>query len=125
MFDRLATELISNNKPIEFNQHSDELGKHLCEIFTLELLQAFPLLKAEDKKHVSVYYKKTKNIVTVETQRTAIKVTLNAKYGTLDDENRLLRNVSNIGHWGSGDYQIKLENPDNFKIVFDFINQIY
>jgi hypothetical protein len=54
-----------------------------------------------------------------------IKITFNAKIGTLKDDKKLLRDVSNVGHWGNGDYQIKLENEAHFKDVLKLIKQIY
>ena len=35
------------------------------------------------------------------------------KKGTLDDSKKLFRDVSNIGTWGNGDYELKVSNEIN------------
>ncbi len=55
-----------------------------------------------------VAFKKDKNIIDIQIQKKKLKLFINAKYGTLDDAKKLARDVSNIGHWGNGDYQLRL-----------------
>ena len=54
-----------------------------------------------------------------------IKIWLNLKMGELKDELNLTRDVSDIGHWGVGDYEIKLENENKFEYVLSLIEQAY
>ena len=85
----------------------------------------FKGLEESEGRLVKVFYKNKRNILSVEIQTAAIKITINAKKGSIKDSKNLLRDVSKIGHWGNGDYQIKLENDIHFDDVLEMIEQIY
>ncbi len=50
---------------------------------------------------------------------------LNTKVGTLDDSRSIGRDVSNIGHWGNGDYEIQISNDEDIEYIFSLIKQVY
>ena len=50
---------------------------------------------------------------------------VNMKKGQLDDSKKLFRDVSNIGHWGNGDYELKVSNEENFEYVMSCLRQSY
>tara|TARA_B100000315_G_scaffold190543_1_gene180615 strand:+ start:633 stop:1574 length:942 start_codon:yes stop_codon:yes gene_type:complete len=54
-----------------------------------------------------------------------IMMWINMKKGTLDDSKKLFRDVSNIGTWGNGDYELKVSNEDNFEYIMSCIRQSY
>ena len=54
-----------------------------------------------------------------------ILVWINMKKGELNDGRKLFRDVSNIGHWGNGDYEIRVKNEDNFEYILSCIRQSY
>ncbi|MFM1807227.1 MAG: hypothetical protein RL212_1486, partial [Pseudomonadota bacterium] len=68
-----------------------------------------------------VFYKDNKNILSIQTQTTSIKIILNVKKGMLLDEKKLFRDVSSVGQWGSGDYQIKLHCDEYCDYVIKLI----
>jgi predicted transport protein len=53
-------------------------------------------------------FKKKSNIVDIELQRHALKIFINARIGTLNDAKGVAKDVSKIGHYGNGDYEIKV-----------------
>ncbi len=123
IFKKITSEIMaaaSKGSPI-----GSSLGHQLYDSFESMLHKEFKELKEVESKFVKVFYKNKKNILSVEIQTNAIKVTLNAKFGSLVDDKKLLRDVSNIGHWGNGDYQIKLEHEDLFKDVLKLVKQLY
>ena len=65
------------------------------------------------------------NIVDVLIQKDVIKLWLNLKKGHLDDPKKIARDVSNVGHWGNGDYEIRVLNDDNFEYILSLIKQSY
>lgn len=65
------------------------------------------------------------NIVDVLIQKDVIKLWLNLKKGYLDDPKKIARDVSNVGHWGNGDYEIRVLNDDNFEYILSLIKQSY
>jgi predicted transport protein len=63
------------------------------------------------------------NVVDICIQRNALKLWLNLFAGELDDPKGIARDVSNIGHWGNGDYEIRMENTDNLEYILSLIKQ--
>ncbi len=50
---------------------------------------------------------------------------LNLKKGTLNDTNGLTKDISEVGHWGNGDYQITMDSYTDLDYVMFLINQSY
>lgn len=123
LFKQMATEILANS--LEDVQTNINVGQQLYENFVKRLYENYKSLVEQESKNVKVFYKNERNILSIQTQTSAIKITINAKAGTLRDEKKLLRDVSNIGHWGSGDYQIRLEDELSFDDVLELIKQIY
>ena len=71
-----------------------------------------------------VVFKKKSNICDIEIHKNALKIYLNAKWGQIKDEQHLFQNVSNVGHWGNGDYRVTVSNNDNFEYVIKLIKQL-
>jgi len=63
------------------------------------------------------------NVVDFCIQRNALKLWLNLFAGELDDPKGIARNVSNIGHWGNGDYEIRMENTDDLEYILSLVKQ--
>ena len=66
-----------------------------------------------------------KNMVDILPGKRRIKIWLNCKWGILDDNKKIFRNVSNIGHWGNGDYETSLINDEDIEYIFSIIKQFY
>jgi len=123
LFNKIASEILAN--PLTSPDQQIKLGDRLCNSFVKKLIIQFKDLEEVETKFVKVFYKNKRNILSIETQIVAIKITINAKKGEIEDGKNILRDVSNIGHWGNGDYQIKLENEEAFNDVLQLISQIY
>ena len=50
------------------------------------------------------------NFVDVHAQRMQLKLWINLPKGELDDPQNMARDVSEVGHWGNGDYQVLVES---------------
>jgi predicted transport protein len=50
---------------------------------------------------------------------------LNLKMGKLNDRNSLTKDISNVGHWGNGDYQIMMGDKTDIDYVMFLVNQSY
>jgi len=50
---------------------------------------------------------------------------LNLKKGKLNDPKGVARDVSQIGHWGPGDYQIRLKSRRDLSYALRLIKQVY
>ncbi len=64
-------------------------------------------------------------MIDIHLQKKALKIWLNAKYGMIDDSKGIARDVTDIGHWGNGDYEIQLSNDDELEYIFSLIKQLY
>jgi len=56
-------------------------------------------------------------------QSKALKIYLNLKNGDLDDSKDISRDVSNVGHWGNGSYEIKVKDLDDIEYLLSLIKQ--
>lgn len=53
----------------------------------------------------------------------SLKIYLNLKSGELQDEKGLARDVSNVGHWGNGSYEIKMNDSENLEYILSLVKQ--
>jgi len=79
------------------------------------------------EKPVKTYicYKHGKNFCEVEIQANALKLWLDILPEELDDPYNLGRDVSGIGHYGTGDVEVRLNSMEDVDKVMDLIEQAY
>lgn len=58
-------------------------------------------------------------------QQSKVKIYINLKKGKLDDPKKLARDISEVGHWGNGDYEVSLPNSDNIEYILSLVKQAY
>lgn len=56
-------------------------------------------------------------------QGKGLKLFLNLKSGDLQDQKNIARDVSNVGHWGNGSYEIKLTDLEDIDYVISLLKQ--
>ncbi len=105
------------------------LGKADSEIRELyfrlrEALAELGGVTVEPKK-LYIAFKAPKNFADVEVQKHALKIFINLRKGELNDPDEVADDVSNIGHWGNGDYRIYLKDDSDFDYVLGLIKQSY
>ena len=54
-----------------------------------------------------------------------IRCLINMKIGQLDDPKEMTRDVSEIGHWGNGDYEVKIESNTDLDYLMFLVKQSY
>ena len=52
-----------------------------------------------------------------------LKIFINMKRGDLEDPKKMTRDISSIGHWGNGDYQISVSDTKNIEYIMSLIKQ--
>jgi len=75
-----------------------------------------------------IAYKLATNFVDIVIKQYGLKIFLNIPSGELNDPHGITRDLTKpkkIGHWGNGDYEVKLEKDENIDKVFDLIKQSY
>lgn len=65
------------------------------------------------------------NFVDVTILKSSLKLFLNMKKGSLNDPKKLARDVSSIGHWGNGDYEIQIKESTDIGYLLSLIRQSY
>jgi len=65
------------------------------------------------------------NIADIHIQNKALKIWINLKKGQLDDPRNMLRDVSQIGHWGNGDYEMSLKQEEHIEYIVALIKKAY
>jgi predicted transport protein len=65
------------------------------------------------------------NFVDIRSRKSGLKLWINLPKGELDDPKKLARDVSQVGHWGNGDYQIIIESSDELDYLINLIRQSY
>ena len=65
------------------------------------------------------------NFVDVHPQKSQLKLWINLSKGELDDPKNMARDVSEVGHWGNGDYQVLVESSEKLDYLMTLIKQSY
>jgi predicted transport protein len=65
------------------------------------------------------------NFVDIRARRSGIKVWINLQKGELDDPQKITRDVSEVGHWGNGDYQVTVNSSEPLDYLITLIKQSY
>lgn len=76
-----------------------------------------------DVKKVYIAFKGNRNIVDMDFSRNRIRVTINMKKGTLEDPTNIAEDITEIGHWGNGDYRVDVYKEDDIDKVMPLIKQ--
>lgn len=120
---KITKEIQQYDEDYHLADKSDDI-KELYEQFRDSILNLASDLETNPKKLYIGFKKQKRNIVYIEIQKKVLRITLNAKIGQLDDSKGICRDVSNIGHWGVGDYQIDVSDSENLEYILSLIKQL-
>lgn len=98
---------------------SEEI-KELYITFREAILNLSPEINIEPKKRY-IAFKTKGNIVSMCIQKKELKFWINKKQ--LDDPKKLTRDVSTIGHWGTGDNELIVKDTQNLEYIMSLIKQ--
>lgn len=108
--------------------HLSKGSEKTIELFEILKEKVSDMLNDVDvgtKKLYVSFKKDKKNIIDIVIQKSQLKLFFNAKLGEIDDPKGILRDVSNVGHWGNGDYELAMENDDEIEYILSLIKQVY
>jgi predicted transport protein len=100
---------------------SDEIIE-LYETYRNAITNLTDDIEIEPKK-LYIAFKKNKNIADIVILKKGLKLFINLSKGNLDDPKKLMRDVSNTGHWGNGDYELIVKNTDDLEYLMSLIKQ--
>ncbi|WRD80212.1 DUF262 and DUF1524 domain-containing protein [Helicobacter pylori] len=131
-YPKLDAETLEKYKPKKnkkekkvYDLSSYKFGSHSRELFDILSKE----IKALDEKIVEnfnqdyISYKFSKNFVDIVVQNKDLKLYLNMKFNELQDEKNLARDMTNKGHLGNGDIEVKLETKENIPYCLGLIKQ--
>lgn len=76
-----------------------------------------------DVKKLYIAFKGSRNIIDIGFNKNEIKIYINMKKETLQDPLNITRDISNVGHWGNGDYWVIINKEDDIDNVILLIKQ--
>lgn len=95
----------------------------LYETFKNAVLNLGSDLDIKPKKQEIGFTAKGKIFADVCILKNSLKFWINLKRGQLDDPKKLARDVSSVGHWGNGDYEIIVSDTTDLEYVMSLIKQ--
>ncbi len=122
-FERVTKEIKVHTEDDHLLTASDEI-KEFYDRLKVSLLGIGSQVKVRPTKKYIGFISKT-NFVDIHVQKKALKLWLNIKVGELDDPKNLARDVSNIGHWGNGDYELHIPDDQEMDYVIGLVKQSY
>lgn len=133
-----SVKLSAQKENSQFQEITKELKTYTEEDFlkgkpdeTLELyeeikqaiLNLSPEIEIFTKRHYIAFKIGNRNIADVEIQKSGLKLYINKKIGELDDPKKIMRDVSKLGTWGNGDYQVKITDLKNIEYLMSLVKQ--
>ncbi|KAA9353420.1 DUF5655 domain-containing protein [Larkinella humicola] len=104
-------------------QKVDSETRELFENVKDRLLNMDDNITVQPKKQ-TIGFKVDNNIFCdVVLQGKGLKIYLNLKSGDLQDQKNVTRDVSHVGHWGNGAYEIKLTDLEDIDYILSLLKQ--
>ncbi len=109
-----------------YDLSSYKFGSHSRELFDIlsKEIKAFDERITEKFNQEYISYMFDKNFVDIVVQTKDLKLYLNMPFNELQDEKNLARDMTNKGHLGNGDIEIKLETKENIPYCLGLIKQV-
>ncbi|GAA7896650.1 DUF262 and DUF1524 domain-containing protein [Helicobacter pylori] len=131
-YPNLNAETLEKYKPKKdkkekkvYDLNSYKFGSHSRELFDIlsKEIKALDERITENFNQDYISYKFSKNFVDIVVQTKDLKLYLNMKFNELQDEKNLARDMTNKGHLGNGNIEVKLETKENIPYCLGLIKQ--
>ncbi len=125
---RSKREILQKDYTVE--EHFKKANQNIKSLFfkLREKIKSMDDKIKEEPKKLYIAYKLSTNFADVEIRKKDIKIYLNVKSGQLNDPLKIARDLTKpkpVGHWGNGDYWVKLESEKKLNSIFELIEQSY
>jgi predicted transport protein len=107
--------------------HISKIPENIIDLYTRfkEMVLAISDSVSIRPRKLYVGFVAKRNFTDVVVQKSQLKIFLNLSKGTLDDPSKLARDISNVGHWGNGDYEISFSTSDKLEYILSLVKQAY
>lgn len=119
--EKVAKEIKSFTEEEHITRVSEDIAE-LYSQFKTAILNLSPDIDVQPKKDY-IAFKKGSNIADITLLKKHLKMWINLKKGKLDDPKKITRDVSEIGHWGNGDYELTVDDDSNLEYIMSLIKQ--
>lgn len=119
-------KVVAEVVPYDLEHHLKDKPENIVNLFETfaEAIQNLaPDIEPAYLKLYVAFKQNGSNICSVEIHNNHLKLYIGVKSGKLIDGNHLAEDVSNVGHWGTGDYRIYIKNTDNIEYIMSLIKQ--
>ncbi len=120
---KVTREIVVYDEAYHLKDHSDDVLE-LYDSFKNAILTLSPDLEITPQKLYIAFKRGKNNIVSIHLQNQSLKMWINAKKGFLDDLKNITKDVSQLGHWGTGDYEIIVSDSKYLEYIMSLIKQL-
>ena len=109
------------------DDHLSKVSEDIKEVyaqFKSAILNLDNQIEIHAKKLYIAFKKDSSNICDIEIWKKCLKIYANAKWGQLDDPKGLFENVSQKGHWGTGDYRAVVFDTKDLEYIMSVLKQL-
>jgi predicted transport protein len=121
--NKVSKEIKTYDENYHFERSSNEIVPLFREVKEAILSIGSDITSKPTAKYIA--FVRQSNFVALILYKSSLLIVLNLKKGNLNDPKKIARDVSNVGHWGNGDYEIKLENSNDLGYILTLIRQSY
>lgn len=125
--DSTTEKVVKQSTDKTFDEQLDSTSDNLKELYysIRDYILALGDDVTENKLKLYSAFKKIKNIVCIEVRVKSIMLYLRLNPNDITLENGFTRDVSKIGHWGTGDLEVTIKNVQDFEKAKEYINKAY
>lgn len=120
---KVTREIVVYDEAYHLKDHCDDVLE-LYDSFKNAILALSPDLEITPQKLYIAFKRGKNNIVSIHLQNQSLKMWINAKKGFLDDLKNITKDVSQLGHWGTGDYEIIVSDSKYLEYIMSLIKQL-
>jgi predicted transport protein/predicted ATP-dependent endonuclease of OLD family len=109
-------------------EHLENTNAEIAQLyheFKTEILKLSKEIKVSPKKIRISFETGGKIVADIAILKKSLKLWINLKKGELKDSKKLARDVSEVGHWGNGDYEITITSNKDIEYIISLIKQAH
>ena len=100
------------------------MSENAVLIYFKDQIMKLPGMTAVPKKLYMSFRQNDVIIVSITLLASKLRAIINVPYGTLDDPQELVRDMSNTGHWATGDCQVNAADKAGVDYIVSLVKQI-
>lgn len=125
--DSITEKVVKQSVDKSFDEQLESTSDNLKELYysIRDYILALGDDVTENKLKLYSAFKKIKNIACIEVRVKSIMIYLRLNPNEITLENGFTRDVSKIGHWGTGDLEVTIKNVQDFEKTKKYIDKAY